>query len=74
MLLLLEDKGLSQPDPEIVLDHNLSERFECRFTSVKFMESPAIMLKGMAGSVFGVWVAHGEGRFTMKNEKVYFLN
>ena len=28
------------------------------------------MLKGMEGSIFGVWVAHGEGRFTFRNEKV----
>ncbi|KAK6630680.1 hypothetical protein RUM44_002849 [Polyplax serrata] len=60
----------SQPDPEIVLEHNNSERFECRFTSVKFMDSPAIMLKGMAGSIFGVWIAHGEGKFTFKNDKI----
>lgn len=58
------------PDPEIILDHNASERFECRFTSVKFEKGPAIMLKGMEGSIFGVWVAHGEGKFTFKNEKV----
>lgn len=26
------------------------------------------MFKGMAGSVFGVWVAHGEGQFVFENE------
>lgn len=36
------------------------------------MESPAIMLKGMSGSIFGVWIAHGEGRFTFQSEKVSF--
>jgi len=29
------------------------------------------MLKGMPGSVFGVWVAHGEGRFAFKNDTIY---
>lgn len=29
------------------------------------------MLNGMDGSSFGVWVAHGEGRFTFKNEQIY---
>ena len=42
--------------------HNESGRFESRFCAVRVGESPAIMLKGMAGSVLGVWVQHGEGR------------
>jgi phosphoribosylformylglycinamidine synthase len=41
---------------------NLSGRFESRWPSIKILPSPAIMLQGMEGSVFGVWVAHGEGR------------
>jgi len=52
------------------LDHNDSERFECRWSTVKIEESPAIMLQGMEGSVFGVWVAHGEGKFTFRNQDV----
>lgn len=32
------------------------------------------MLKGMEESMFGVWIAHGEGRFNFKNEKVKFLS
>lgn len=42
---------------------NTSGRFESRWVSVKILESPAILFKGMAGSILGVWVAHGEGRF-----------
>ncbi|XP_057952756.1 probable phosphoribosylformylglycinamidine synthase, chloroplastic/mitochondrial [Malania oleifera] len=42
--------------------HNVSGRFECRFTSVTINDSPAIMFKGMKGSTLGVWAAHGEGR------------
>lgn len=33
-------------------------------------DTPAIMMKGMHGSNFGVWVAHGEGKFTFANERV----
>ncbi|XP_015119101.1 phosphoribosylformylglycinamidine synthase [Diachasma alloeum] len=58
--------------PNIVLDHNDSERFECRWASVKIEKSPAIMLKDMENTVMGVWVAHGEGRFTFRNN--YILN
>lgn len=42
--------------------HNLSGIFESRWSSVKVLPSPSIMLKGMEGSTLGVWVAHGEGR------------
>jgi phosphoribosylformylglycinamidine synthase len=41
---------------------NLSGRFESRWATVKILESPAIMFKGMADSTLGIWVAHGEGR------------
>lgn len=47
----------------VFLDHNDSERFECRFVSVKVSCSPAIMFSGMEDTVFGMWSAHGEGLF-----------
>lgn len=59
------DKNINEG---IYLDHNLSERFECRWSTVKIENSPSIMLKGMEGSVLGIWVAHGEGRFIFREE------
>jgi phosphoribosylformylglycinamidine synthase len=41
---------------------NASGRFESRFATVAILDSPAVMLRGMAGSVLGIWTAHGEGR------------
>ncbi len=41
---------------------NESGRFESRFSTVKILKSPSIMLRDMEGSVLGIWVAHGEGR------------
>jgi phosphoribosylformylglycinamidine synthase len=41
---------------------NVSGRFESRWVTVKILESPAIMFKGMTDSILGIWVAHGEGR------------
>lgn len=58
----------TKDEPGICLDHNLSERFECRWTTVRIENSPSIMLKNMQDSVLGVWVAHGEGRFTFRKE------
>ena len=56
------NEGLSETRQPRLLE-NESGKFESRFSSVKIMESPSIMLKGMEGSSLGVWVAHGEGRF-----------
>ncbi|XP_043596349.1 phosphoribosylformylglycinamidine synthase isoform X2 [Bombus pyrosoma] len=63
-----EDDDTKQPD--IFLSHNVSERFECRWSTVRIDKSPSIMLNGMENSVLGVWVAHGEGRFTFRNNEV----
>ncbi len=41
---------------------NLSEQFEARFSLVEIMESPSVLLQGMAGSQMPIAVAHGEGR------------
>jgi phosphoribosylformylglycinamidine synthase len=41
---------------------NASGRFESRFATVTIADSPAVMLRGMAGSTLGIWVQHGEGR------------
>mmetsp|Transcript_48791 Transcript_48791/g.89988 ORF Transcript_48791/g.89988 Transcript_48791/m.89988 type:complete len:1328 (+) Transcript_48791:58-4041(+) len=44
--------------------HNKSGRFESRFVTVRVERSAAsdVWLRGMEGTQFGVWVAHGEGR------------
>lgn len=41
---------------------NESEQFEARFSMVEIVESPSILLKGMAGSRMPIAVAHGEGQ------------
>ncbi|XP_014278161.1 phosphoribosylformylglycinamidine synthase isoform X1 [Halyomorpha halys] len=55
--------------PSVFLAPNLSDRYECRFVNVKFEKSPALMCRNMEGSMFGVWIAHGEGRFTFDSNQ-----
>ncbi|MBI5676814.1 MAG: phosphoribosylformylglycinamidine synthase [Nitrospirae bacterium] len=50
--------------------HNISGRFESRFSTVKILQSNAVLLKGMEGSVLGIWVAHGEGRAHFPDEEI----
>ena len=62
-------KGLRSKDkPRFI--RNMSDRFESRFPSVVIPESRAMMFSGMAGSILGVWVAHGEGRLNCAQELV----
>lgn len=35
--------------PDVALEHNVSERFECRWSTVRIEKSKAIMLKDMEG-------------------------
>ncbi|XP_041976671.1 phosphoribosylformylglycinamidine synthase isoform X2 [Aricia agestis] len=58
------EKTQKSRESQIFLDHNQSERFECRWSAVSVREvSSDPWFAGMGGSVLGVWVAHGEGRF-----------
>lgn len=49
---------------------NRSGRFESRFSTVRILDSPSILLRGMAGSTLGIWVAHGEGRAYFPNRSI----
>ncbi|MCI1779278.1 MAG: phosphoribosylformylglycinamidine synthase [Bacteroidales bacterium] len=63
-LITPENKRLS---PKML--HNDSHKFESAFLGVEIEKSPAVMLKGMEGSKLGIWVAHGEGKFSFGEEK-----
>ncbi|KAF1688965.1 phosphoribosylformylglycinamidine synthase [Pseudoxanthomonas koreensis] len=46
---------------------NRSEQFEARTALLEVLESPSVLLRGMAGSRIPVAVAHGEGRAEFDN-------
>ncbi|WP_319587470.1 phosphoribosylformylglycinamidine synthase [uncultured Desulfobulbus sp.] len=50
--------------------HNLSGRFESRWSTVKILPSKAIMLQGMEDLVFGIHVDHGEGFLHFPDEAI----
>lgn len=56
--------------PDVALTENKSERFECRWSTLKIEKSPSILLQNLAGAVLGCWVAHHEGRFTYRNNDI----
>lgn len=61
------NKLLEVPETTVRLEHNDSGRFECRFVTVRIESTTnSIMLREMEDSSFGVWVAHGEGKFKIE--------
>jgi len=59
----------SKKQPRFI--RNNSGRFESRWVTVKILESPAMMLKEMDGSVLGAWVAHGEGKLNFPDINIF---
>lgn len=47
------------------LTYNNSKKHESGFTSVKIQENNSVMLSSLAGSTLGVWISHGEGKFSL---------
>lgn len=56
--------------PDVALLENRSQRYECRWTTVKIAKSRSIMLRRLAGSTLGCWIAHGEGRFSFRTPEL----
>lgn len=44
---------------------NKSRKFESGFVGVKIAENNSVMLGNMSNSELGIWVAHGEGQFSL---------
>jgi phosphoribosylformylglycinamidine synthase len=59
------------PDRQPRFVRNRSQRFESRWVTVKVLPSNAIMLQGMEDLVFGIHVAHGEGRLHFPDRKIF---
>ena len=62
---------LVNPEHEIhgKLTYNDSHKHESGFTSVKIQENKSVMLSSLAGCTLGVWISHGEGKFSLPYEE-----
>ena len=73
---LMVELGLVYPehDEKPKMLHNDSHKFESAFLNVDIQENDSVMLKSLAGTKMGIWVAHGEGKFQMpKAESEYAI-
>ncbi len=68
---LMIELGLITPNDALKpkMLHNDSHKFESGFVGVSIEESNSVMLGSLAGSSLGVWIAHGEGKFSFPYEE-----
>ena len=49
--------------------HNVSHKFESEFVTVAIPQNDSVMFGSLSGSKLGIWVAHGEGNFSLPDDK-----
>ena len=57
----------------LVLEENISERFESRWCTLRVNSTNNVFLKDLKDTQFGMWVAHKEGRFTYTTSNNSFI-
>ena len=73
---LMAELGLVYPEHEKKhkMLHNDSHKFESNFVTLEIPKNNSIMFGSLSGSKIGVWVAHGEGKFSFPyEEKEYHI-
>ena len=61
---LMVELGLTG-DPKAKMLHNDSHKFESEFVTVTIPTNRSVMLGSLSGNKLGIWVAHGEGKFSL---------
>lgn len=64
---LFMELELINPEHEVhgKMQHNVSQKHESAFTSVKIQKNNSVMLSSLEGAELGVWISHGEGKFNL---------
>jgi phosphoribosylformylglycinamidine synthase len=65
--LLYPELGSTHPR----MHHNGSGKYESTFINITIPDNNSVMFKSYAGTRLGVWLAHGEGRFQLEDQKNY---
>ncbi|WP_297695617.1 phosphoribosylformylglycinamidine synthase [uncultured Eudoraea sp.] len=64
---LFMELELVNPEHEVhgKMTFNDSHKHESSFTSVKIEPNNSVMLSSLSGTTLGVWISHGEGKFSL---------
>lgn len=64
--------GMANAEAKSKMLHNDSHKFESGFVGVKVQSNKSVLMSNLSGSQLGIWVAHGEGKFSLPgNEEDY---
>ena len=66
---LMMELGLIGCNKEARMKHNDSRKFESGFVGLTVEPNESILLKSLSGSRLGIWVAHGEGKFSLPGKE-----
>jgi phosphoribosylformylglycinamidine synthase len=64
-LMVALDLIYPEKKEKVKMLHNQSHKFESSFLNVDILDNESVMLKSMSGKRLGIWVAHGEGKFSI---------
>ena len=62
---LMVELGLVDKSAQAKMLHNVSRKFESGFLTLAIPENESVMFRTLGGTKLGIWVAHGEGRFSL---------
>ncbi len=62
---LINEESAVGSNSSIKMLHNVSHKFESAFLSLQIPENDSVMFGSLSGNKLGIWVAHGEGRFSL---------
>ena len=62
---LMVELGLVDKSAQAKMLHNVSRKFESGFLTLDIPENESVMFRTLGGTKLGIWVAHGEGRFSL---------
>ncbi len=62
---LLNEESDIATDSSIKMLHNVSHKFESAFLTLQIPQNDSVMFGSLSGNKLGIWVAHGEGRFSL---------
>ena len=68
---LMMELNLLSPDRQDIgkMVHNNSHKFESCFVSLNIPKNSSVMFGSLSGNKIGIWVAHAEGKFSLKGKE-----
>ena len=61
--------GSNKPENKARMLHNDSHKFESNFVGLTVQPNKSVLMSSLSGSKLGIWVAHGEGKFSLPGKE-----